>query len=583
MNIGKSTYNNFFRSPRNWAILSQAGFIIKSSSSLAFSVFSQEFSLLTIVYLLLWHIVLMNFIHVFLIVGFLRGWRWILYFGMTVGVIKLGTNLFVVSSPFSSFASLFLWSATCVAIFFELRRKIKPTPEAQQPRKKMLAPVLGIGLGLLLTMGPYLIFLCSFMSDGKYGGKAPDTTFEKRRRWAQKVTGYKRAFKEIEPWIEKSEMIRTDLGQVEDIAPIGSPNYYQSAFLDGAYAAMNLEVRGEKGTGILYLPFIDNVPNLWGSIGDAKWTFNGIEKPIHSTGQSYSQGQGYKEKYDEIMSLDVEKDSQEIIDIYNNIKGEFDPKTKRWHEDHEWAVINRVAQSVENVGDTDQAADLYLEVVGNKLTRSEEKWDRASHNHVDIDFVNIQKEVNQVLPTLQQVYEIAPNHRLFSFYVDERIKLWYLAELKQKEMQPPYNASQSKLKAWAQSTLGIFYEEAIKWIKEAKDLERIVGRVKNIYPHSSGHSEVSAYDGYYGAYMFLVVEGKKRKLRMDIDINESENHLPPIDLLAEKPRLPDSPLVVKSVRLQDDQEGVWFWSKKRNRFISEEENRCPTIHRDAFH
>ena len=138
----------------------------------------------------------------------------------------------------------------------------------------------------VLFLPGIIVLLCIEAECRGRGGDAPQADFETRRAWGEKL--YKPYLEHMDSWAARSALIQSDIGEVQRIAPIGF-NHYQGGFTDGANAKMNLEVVGERGKGILHLPYVEIFSDgQLNNIGaDATWTCNGKTEVIVKSGKSY--------------------------------------------------------------------------------------------------------------------------------------------------------------------------------------------------------------------------------------------------------------------------------------------------------
>ena len=114
-------------------------------------------------------------------------------------------------------------------------------------------PVLTIVVGLLLFKAiGFALFCLTFLvlPSGDVEGPAPNESFQLRRNWGKRNFGV--LFTGAEKWVRENAKISESIGTVLDVAPIDGPNKYCEGF-GGASAAMNLQVVGENGEGILEL------------------------------------------------------------------------------------------------------------------------------------------------------------------------------------------------------------------------------------------------------------------------------------------------------------------------------------------
>ena len=87
-------------------------------------------------------------------------------------------------------------------------------------------------------------------------GPAPIGSFELRREWGEK--NFKEHLAAAEKWIREDGNIKSNIGEVVRVAPIGGPNKYCEAF-PYYHWKLNLQVVGEKGEGVMRFSKVGNV------------------------------------------------------------------------------------------------------------------------------------------------------------------------------------------------------------------------------------------------------------------------------------------------------------------------------------
>ena len=98
-----------------------------------------------------------------------------------------------------------------------------------------------------------LLFACSLLCGCDRNSPntgAPVATVAARQAWADKEFG--QLWPHIKKWTANSELIAANIGEIQDVAPIGKPNQMFYSFGE-SWADMNLEVIGAKGKGTLSL------------------------------------------------------------------------------------------------------------------------------------------------------------------------------------------------------------------------------------------------------------------------------------------------------------------------------------------
>lgn len=128
---------------------------------------------------------------------------------------------------------------------------------------------------------PFLFFarLNSDIEENNVDGPAPNASYAIRRAWGENKLQHH--FVRVDEWVRQSNRIADDIGTVTGVAPIGSPNSFRAYFGESS-ARMNLQVIGEKGEGVLYLPDVcaDDPGILNGVyIEKGSWTFMRTEGP----------------------------------------------------------------------------------------------------------------------------------------------------------------------------------------------------------------------------------------------------------------------------------------------------------------
>ena len=121
-------------------------------------------------------------------------------------------------------------------------------------------------------------------------GPAPNANYEVRRQWGEEKLQHH--FEAAEKWIHNSSQIANDVGAVTGVAPIGSPNSFGASFGE-SWAAMNLQVIGDQGEGVLHLPNFcaDDDGNIHG-FESGTWIFETHQSPTLPSGKSSTNEDG---------------------------------------------------------------------------------------------------------------------------------------------------------------------------------------------------------------------------------------------------------------------------------------------------
>lgn len=168
-----------------------------------------------------------------------------------------------------------------LSLQFRRREEMIIIPSDSRPRRQRRRVVLLAGLIVPLVLAgaaigmSFMFFGCiaAELEESNVSGPAPNASYAMRRAWGEE--NLRHHFLRVDDWIRQSKQIADDIGTVTGVAPVGAPNSYGASFGE-SWARMNLQVIGEKGEGILYLPDVcaDDTRKLHGvTLNDQSWTF----------------------------------------------------------------------------------------------------------------------------------------------------------------------------------------------------------------------------------------------------------------------------------------------------------------------
>jgi len=242
----------------------------------------------------------------------------------TIGFItSIAMLLTVGSSSASTVLIVGLWIATLLGCVFAMRNNtdgvLATFAGLKHTWNQGFKPLAVVGLVLLLLSSPMLLLMYGFAygpGRGDHVGIAPEGSIKERRAWAKKeMFEY---FELTDKWVRESTMIQSDIGKVIDVAPIGSPNrFVAGGFTDGSHCRMNLQVIGERGEGVLYLPVVDvnNSYQLYDVSPWSTWTFGGKTSTMYHSGKSWIESSDHVELIAEIRNRSADSDHEEVIGL----------------------------------------------------------------------------------------------------------------------------------------------------------------------------------------------------------------------------------------------------------------------------
>lgn len=490
---------------------------------------------------------------VVVLVGLLMNQRWPFWVALGVLICQLLTWLltFFPNTGVAPTLSLILWLLTVGALIPGANKSGK-TSDDSFPKLRFLIPVLGVAIGVTLFVLP-LGFTVYQLSDatGLSGGTAPEGSFATRRSWGEQIYGP--YLKYIDAWVEKSPAITRDTGKVLSIAPISSPNFYQGCFTDGCYAAMNLEIKGEKGSGVLYLPYIsvsDSSKQPYID-SDSSWEFSGNRHLILKNGQSYLVQLGIESVYEAIMTEDNSQSTLKKYDQFRELlKYAEQPRGFRVpHHKHSIAktlhwfyrepLLIRLAQAWAEQHKPDEAISAYNELAETALDRA--------HNLLlgDAQRRDGKKEgeaLDRANSALKNAHTLDPEDDRTLRQARRRVELQHLFTADVIMAKSNKNRDREQL---TRQTLGLFYREAKSYARESPYLKRRLGTFSSIdlAPYAISNIAVTK-SNHYSAGIFLRVTSFKGEGVLLVSLRENQKLVPAIDLFAPQPRAPQYPIKI---------------------------------------
>ena len=246
-------------------------------------------------------------------------------------------------------------------------------PNLYSSRTRILANTLWTTFAALvvLMLVPFVLFmlfwmLCLFsVGSRQVDGPAPNASYSVRREWGEEKLQHH--FKAAEKWIYQSSQIAKDVGKVNGVAPIGSPNRFGAGFGE-SWAALNLQVLGDKGEGILCLPDFcaDDHRNIYG-FDTGSWTFENSKRPVFKNGKSWMQNLGVDLLHDQVFEFAEQKDHANVVKtcrlLNQTLIGPGLPS--RWFSQladaDRFKLLTLYADSLADTSDKAESANMYVE------------------------------------------------------------------------------------------------------------------------------------------------------------------------------------------------------------------------------
>jgi len=148
-------------------------------------------------------------------------------------------------------------------------------------RKKIIFTIVVIVIVLIFIFRGWLSMLIPLENRDLSVG-APNASMEIRNKWGK--IKLKEWYEKSVEWIKNSEIIRNDIGEIKNVAPIGKPNYLNCSFTDGCHGYFSLEVEGDRGTGLFDLGQVVLNYQYELNFSFSNWKYNGKEIQIHKSG-----------------------------------------------------------------------------------------------------------------------------------------------------------------------------------------------------------------------------------------------------------------------------------------------------------
>ena len=449
----------------------------------------------------------------------------------------------------------------------------KPLPPKRRKSSWSLTFMLFVALAIFTS--PVWAFWLLLMYSSSYGpgrgdypAVAPDADFETRRAWGeQEMFDH---FELAEKWVRQSSLIAEDVGTVTGVAPIGSPNrFYAGGFTDGAHCAMNLQVIGEKGEGLLTIPEV-NVNNgyqLYGIAEESTWKFgNHAPEVIVLSGKSRLQEEGVDVLVDQIRD---HAEKQEYADVVatcellsmamNDPEDNNEIQPHYMHSERYGKFINLpffyraemlrlYADSLFQLGRDDEACSaLRLE---SKLHLDHADLFRYRGHADHLNPGDLTRSLEAARVAIMQLSEIETDDKWLNYLATERALMSH--RIRTGSFRFYYNDEKEEGRKALKRSLGELYNVVASKTQQSSWLREQLGSMK-LRPKLNHCNNVRInHHGLYDATVVLEVVGSWGKSgTLQMRIRESKDGLKPLDLNAVTLREPSYPFTISHARWTD--------------------------------
>lgn len=411
----------------------------------------------------------------------------------------------------------------------------------------------------VLFLPGILLILCLEAEVRGRSGHAPQADFATRREWGERL--YRPYLEYMDSWAALSPLIRSDVGDVQRIAPIGF-NRYQGGFTDGAYAAMNLEVIGTHGTGILHLPYVEIWDNgQLNSIGEsAKWTCNGKTEIITNNGKGYLNQLGLEDKYTALLDLAAANAAEEFMQQFDEFEialhqrqlvtrrhVDYPQPIESLRDEYREPLLTCLADMAAQQGKSAESAAVYRIAAGTKLKRAQDLLQEPDEQRDMSRIADSLKEVNGLLKLANK--QVPDDQRTIRL-ARQRVELWHLHSVGSRRHAAFVMGDEADRRraeqTWAEKSLGILYAESARYAMESPFVNDQVPHMKiSIYRGGDNRIRVNSHN-CYAADVYLQLQNRRSTGTFHIRIRENEDRHDPIDLFSDAPRAPDYPITIRS-------------------------------------
>ena len=386
-------------------------------------------------------------------------------------------------------------------------------------------------------------FLCGCERRSPNNG-APVAEISVRQAWGEKEFGSQWQY--VKDFIESSELIAETIGEIQDVAPIGKPNEKFRSFAE-SWSAMNLEVIGSKGTGVLQLEgfnvgWSQKTGEVYRFHDDATFETEHRKDIICESGKGYLDEFQVDHMYNELLNYTADEDPETFVqkwELFQNVvttifPGRQSPSVRRpplqGLKIYRKPLLVKRAALLDGWELNNEAVLAHRDVAEHCLEVARwELWDDSPDR--ELTAINLKT----ALQSLRAANELEPDNKEILKLARQRLSL-------HRKYQ---DGSQ------ADHTRSVFYKAAAREVKSIPYLKRELGRFSISHKTSRMSNVAVSKKLRYYATVNLKLDGTWDDGTVAFRFWESES-LPPVDLFAENPRLPRCPLVYKSPRWKSE-------------------------------
>ena len=477
-----------------------------------------------------------------------------------------------------------------------------PKPNLYSSSAKTLLKFI-VGLLLALTaivipffaLGGLFLMLCLFSGESRNtDGPAPDASYAVRRAWGEEKL--KHHFRAADNWVRNSSQIARDVGTVSGVAPTGSPNSFGSSFGE-SWAALNLQVIGDKGEGVLRLPnFCADSSDYIGGFDDGSWIFEKRSYPVFEDGKSQLERLGVDSLYDQILDFAAKEDHASVVMTCRLLERSFaDHRPESVFSELAYAnrfkLLTQYADSLAETSSKTESINIYVQAAAfglAQLLKRQQYYDgtKPAKDQIQTDLEGINavlQKAHSLEPDNQTVLKLASWRALFAYQNQCESMLFKCEDLDSDQRQQrvrqelkgmfEYAEQLAKRSPWLRAQLGSITTQPefkyagvpkatrIHWSGLPSELTKVIG---NNNCENYGTLRVNPDNGRYQSYIGIAIKGAYGKTgRLTVFVQETDLPESRLDLFSETPRGPRGSNFTAS---------IIRWKEKGKRYVS----LCPT-------
>lgn len=402
---------------------------------------------------------------------------------------------------------------------------------------------------LILAIFPIFFIFPGCFNTSK---SAPDGSYFVRNLWGRIYLSGMHS--KLAPWVGTIPVVNENIGNVRRIAPIQGPNY-QIITIDTYDVVMTLEVQGERGSGILFIPGYTGgiygygkwkgYPHLSKGI---TWEFENNKKFLFPNGEEYFDHLGLTEIYNNLLLADKENKPKQVVTLFRTFEPSFlkDPMAISHVNEssgflpyliwpYKRQVMPIIGKAFVQLGDKNKGTEILNDclrfAVGNAM-------DNLSPYRLDTAKAEVNLETAyDVVSLLASLDSILEPSRL----IIQRVELVQFIK-QQVAYRVRYDSTNRDRATWAKAILGQYFDEAIQWPLQASRVTKDVGKILSVELDPRFRSgfrvgRLNWSDNWiYFVHVGLVIAGERGTGKLVMRFFEDPTKVPSIDLYDRNPR-----------------------------------------------